>query len=129
MNRREYIAALSSLAASKWADEGWSEPEEWGPIGNGAYPLDGISGSELVLFADGSIGQWTIEPYDIDETTVEVHYTSEYVRLGVDAEGDEISAGGGFDLTSDEARNLAVALFRAAEEMDRRPSRTEETDG
>ena len=122
MNRREYISALSSLTAAQWDGEGWPDPEEWPPIGDGGIIVDDVSVSDLTTYADGTIGMWNIMPGDVDEGTVEVDYTEDYIHVGVHGVGELIETGAGFELTSDQARDLAVALYRAAEEKDRRPT-------
>jgi hypothetical protein len=132
MKRREYLAALSAAVAARRESGGSEcEPEEWEPIGTKIFRVGEVATSGAHFYGDSIVAGWNISNDQLDERRAIVEYDRDEVLLNVKGKrgGDRMSFGSGVALSVDEARDLAVALFQAAEEKEKRPDDSEETDG
>lgn len=122
MNRREFIASISAATVAGWeADGDPPRPEEWDPVSPGVYHVLNVNTEKTILSCETNHWGILLEEADFDESVIQVAYTDEQVTIDIDAEGrDHIHADMFAALDPDAARDLAVAIYSAAEEMDRR---------
>jgi hypothetical protein len=122
LTRREALSALGALAATRWDAEGFDDPpEEWDPI-EGPMDVVDVDPARPSLTGEGPLGGFLLDRDDVADAALSVWYDRPgvYVSLEVEGEGD-VYAGGSGMLDPDQARDLAVALYQAAEELERRP--------
>lgn len=129
--RREYMGGLASLAAAEWATEDYDieNAENWdAPVG-GVWTVANMAPKQIIASAATGFGTMEYDDKNFTQREVEVTYTESGVNVDIDAEGDEPDHGAkprvGALATFDPegARELAVAIYMAAEELDRRPDR------
>lgn len=125
MGRREFLASLSALAASQLEAD---DVEHRGVPGHGVVSTGVVTPERLRFHGDDGISGWNIEGDILEERRLEVLYDQQGIQLTVDGANteweplsvgdtnDELRAGTGVTLTNDQARELAVALFAAAEQ-------------
>lgn len=123
MQRRDFMSAVAALAATRWDNEDYDieNAEEWEPIDSGTYETGRFSPDYLSASGQGKFASWLLEDDDLPERTMEVFYSPQAVHLTFEGSDGDVRAGGLADLTTDQARDLAAALYQAAEELDRRP--------
>ena len=122
LSRRQYMAAVVTAAAARWDNEKYDieNADEWEPMDGGTYETGQFTPSALTTSGDGTVAGWLIEDDKLTERTMEVFYDPSAVHLTFEGKSDELRAGGLAELTTDQAREIAAALFQAAEELDRR---------
>jgi hypothetical protein len=119
MERRDFLQGLAAATAAQWED--LEDIEDLEPLGHEVYSTGEISPEEIVGHADGKYGGVAFEEEDFTNRMAEVWYWKNGVSLDIEAEGeDTVSSGQLLTLTPRQARELAVNLFQAAEELDRR---------
>lgn len=120
MSRRDTIKALTSLAAARWrADEDIDEPiSEWPPLNAHSYVTAELTPEALTTSGHGPAANWRVTTDRFTDETITVRYSRDGIQLAADGRTDDIHAGSTTDLTTDQARTLAVALFQAAVELD-----------
>lgn len=122
LSRREAMQALSGLAAARWAEQDLDpdEADEWGELRSG-YETGRHELRAASAVARGPFGGGAAFRDDVTDARATVtygHSTGVSVHLDAEAAGaDEVSAG--LDLEPDEARELAVSIYCAAEELER----------
>lgn len=128
MNRREALQSLAALASSAWTAEGWDPDgmEEWDPVKSGVYAYDRweYDVQRLTAHVEGPMTFGELRDV-FTARGVRVAYTENGVWLGVDGQGEGYRTGLVATISPDVAREVASALYMAAEEFDRRPSATE----
>lgn len=123
MQRRGFLGGVAGLAASQWAADGLDPAniEAWDPLEDGIYQTGSISPHAVSSSGGGAAASWLIEDDDLTDRTASVAYSRSGISLAVEGESDGLHAGALAELTPEQARDLAAALFQAAEEYDRRP--------
>lgn len=123
MQRREFMGGVAALAATRWDSEDYDieNAENWEPPTGGTFETGTFTPKLVTTSGDGKIGGWLLEDTDFTERTMEVFYDDGGVHLTIEGKGDDVRGGGLAELDTDQARNLAAALYQAAEELDRRP--------
>ena len=123
MQRREFMGGVAALAATRWDGEDYDieNAENWEPPTGGTFQTGTFTPTLVTTSADGQIGGWLLEDTDFTERTMEVFYDADGVHLTIEGKGDGVRGGGLAELDTDQARDLAAALYQAAEELDRRP--------
>lgn len=96
------------------------EDDEWEPIRGGVYKTVSVTPREFRSSGDSQSVGWLIEDGDTDDRDVEVFYTPDGVTVGVGGRGNGLRADAAAELSTDRARELAVGLYQAAEELDHR---------
>lgn len=125
MNRREALQSLAALASARWAAEGLDPEmagEDWDRIdGSAGYTVDEFTPDGMILSADSYMSTFVMDRDWIQERHLGVYYDSRGVNLDVEGSGEEwVRAGSLTWLSAEQAREVAVALFMAAEEQERR---------
>lgn len=129
-SRRQYMSGLASLAAAEWATKDYDieNAENWDPVTDGDYLTGEVSPEYVMGSASGTHAHMAFERDDLRDTTAHVLYnhTGVSVELGGSEEGEDDPVernyvGALAHFTPDQARDLAVAIYMAAEELDRRP--------
>ncbi len=122
--RRQYMSAVAAAAAARWDDEDYDieNVDEWEPMDGDTYRTATFTPRYLSATGEGKFASWVLEDEDLPERTMDVFYRTEAVHLtfeGADRERD-VRAGSLADLSTDQAKELAAALYQAAEELRRR---------
>lgn len=124
MNRREAMQSLVAAATARWTAEGWNpqEMEDWEPVTSGIYGYErwGFEATEMSGHVNGPITHAEIDEFSSRE--IRVAYTEKGVWLDVDGKVEEITVGALATLSPEQAKDIAVALYQAAEELERRGS-------
>ncbi len=117
---QRYMSAVAAVGC--WDDEDYDieNVDEWEPMDGGTYETGRLTPSRLRASGDGTVAGWLIEEDTFTNRTMEVFYNSSAVHLTFEGKSEELRAGGLAELTTDQARDLAAALFQAAEELDQR---------
>lgn len=122
MNRRDYMKSVSALAVARRGtpaeDYDVDEPDTQLREGWFAhFEATRFSASYL-----GDFGGFELIGREVDEQLVEVAFDSDGVLLTVDGRNDDysIDAGAMGVLEPEEAREVAAAIYRAAEEVEAR---------
>lgn len=126
MKRRSFIETLAALAAARRSDG--RQPDDlggWHDADTDDLTIGDVAPEEVTVSATGSLGEWLLDDAALSERRLEVSYDALNILLSVEASGDTIEAGTLTALTPEQAREIAVALYQAADEHDRR---WEETD-
>lgn len=120
VTRRQYLGALAAGAAANWdaAEYDIENVDEWG---------DRVEHVEIGSFdpasfrSSGDLGcsGYLVENQDVERPTAEVWYDGSGVALTLEAalDGGDYSGAVG-EFTPEEARELAVAVYQAAEELE-----------
>lgn len=120
--RRDYMAAVASAAAGVRLAEGndLENVDEWEELA-GTYETGSFAPELYYASGFGNLGSYHVDPEDVDELVLSVFYDSNNVNLNVEGErGDELTSGALVGLSTDEAREVAAAIYAAAEELDAR---------
>lgn len=127
MERRTFMGGVATLAAARWNDEGVDieAVEAWEPLDGGVYHTGRFTPQAVQTSGDGTKAGWSLSDDDFSDRTMEVFYSPDAVNLTFEGTGDPVWGGGLAELTTDQARELAAALFQAAEELDRRSGVTD----
>jgi len=122
MQRREFMGGVAALAVTRWENEDYDieNVENWNPLVGGTYNVGTFTPQLLTTSGDGPVSDWLLEDDEFADRTMEVYYDPDAIHLTFEGEGDGVRGGGLAELTTDQARDLAAALFQAAEELDRR---------
>lgn len=122
MNRRTYMEGVASLAAARWAGEDYDieNVDEW-DAPDGLYTTGEFAPESLRGDGRGQIGEWCIRDRDLTDRTVTTCYDERGVNLFVEGSGGELSTGCSIKIAPDTAKELAAALYQAAEEFEKRP--------
>lgn len=122
MNRRETLQTLAALAAGRWASEGWDpdEMENWDEIGGGVYNTTELDLASYYASVNSVVLHWE-EADRFEAGKLVVAYDEKDVTLITAGEAELFDASSLVELDPDQAREVAVALYQAAEEHERRP--------
>lgn len=122
VTRRQYLGGVATLAATRWENEDYDieNVENWDPLKGGTYTTGTFTPQQLTTSGEGTVSGWLLEDDDFTDRTMEVFYDPDAVHLTLEGQGEDLRRGGLAELTTDQARDLAAALFQAAEELDRR---------
>jgi len=126
MDRRTFITTLPGLvgfAMTRWDEEGITPPtldDDLDPIDNGIYRTGEFTPEAVTGSGQGPISQWEFNAEDFEEQVLEICYTCGGVSLEIQAKGEEKRDGMLADFSTDQAREIAAALWQAAEERDHR---------
>lgn len=124
LSRRDALTAVATAAASHWreSDYEWSNLEEWDEIESGHYPTGKLTPQKMWGSADTRFASLGVESEDTSKQLLKVWYSdSQGVALDSGAYGDDgLRFGQLATFTPDDARELAVAIYQAAEELERR---------
>lgn len=120
-SRRESLDELKALTDSQLEEEDHDieNVEEWGEF-DSVYDVGSYSPHSVSFKADGEVSAFLFEDKFFDEREAEVFYDSSSVTISLQAKGeDPLSASAGAEFTPEEAKEIAVGIFQAAEEMSR----------
>ena len=120
--RRQYMAGVAALAAGRWSDAEYDidAVDEWEPLKGGLYTTGVFSPASILTSGDDPDGGWLVEDDDLSERTLEVTYDSDGVQLAIEGSAADTCAGGLAELSPEQAREIAAALYQAGEELERR---------
>jgi hypothetical protein len=116
---------IASRLASQWAADDFNigDAHKWDPVAGATYDVETLSPSLLTASVDTSNAHLRLENDEFADRNAEVFYSPRGVLLGLNGTAGEHVRGGALaTFEPEEARQLAAALLRAAEELDRRPS-------
>lgn len=128
LSRREALESLAALASARWAAEGHDpdEIENWTPIGTG-HLIGELEPEALSYSTRGPGFHADLRGPELEDRSLRLRYGDGEIWISTEAEaGDRL----GSHLTAvdaEDARELAVWLYQAAEELERRPSGEPET--
>jgi len=118
--RRSILETIGALAATRWDAEGFG-PEDvdgWaGPTG-GVRETGQFAPTWMLTSGEGPAASWRMENQKFDERTLRVLYDHGGVQVDIEAEGDGVRGGALVELQPEQARELAVSLYQAAEEQE-----------
>lgn len=124
VTRRQYLGALAAGAAANWEESDYDieNVEEWGDeiehVSIGRFTPLAYAGS-----ADLGHSGFSVERRDVTDPMTAVWYNRRGVIVSLEAEWElgeyDAYSGGSADFDPDEARDLAVAIYQAAEELER----------
>lgn len=118
--RRSILETIAALAAARWDAEGFG-PEDvdgWeGPTG-GIRETGEFSPMRMLTSGEGPAAMWRMEDRKFEKRTLRVLYDHGGVQVDIEAEGDGVRGGTLVELQPDQARQLAVSLYQAAEEQE-----------
>lgn len=125
MNRREALQSLAALASAAWTAEGLDPEmagEEWDRIdGSAGYTVGEFAPDGMIVSGDSPMSTFIFDGDRIHERFLGVYYDSRGVNLDIEATGEDwIRAGSLTWLSAEQAREVAVAIYMAAEEQERR---------
>lgn len=121
IGRRDALQALAALASARWAEEGidFDRADEWGDLSGGIRRTGEIDAAAAGAVVRAPFGTAGVDRENSSEATVTVAYDdTERVRLSTMIEAGEAYADSGTELDPDDARELAVALYQASEELE-----------
>ena len=123
MQRREFMGGVAALAATRWENEDYEieNADEWEPLKGGSYTTGTFVPESMRTSGEGAVAGWLLEDDEFEDRTVEVFYDTSGVHLTIEGSGDDLYGGAIGEFEPDAAKQLAAALFQAAEEYDRRP--------
>jgi len=113
-----------ALEASRLLDGDYpiDDAEEWDPLEAACYGVAIVEGDKLNVRAEGPYAALEFEGGVFEDPAVDVWYSDRGVYLSLEGKEEQNRSTTSMRVTPDAARELAAALFRAAEEHDRRPS-------
>lgn len=121
MNRRQALQSLAALAAGRVAaGNGLVDHEEIDRPTAGDYLAGTMTPRYLAVDGWGPFTEFNIGGFDADEQVIEVWGDEYQVNLSQNCEVPEGYGGTYATMDPDDARALAVSLFMAAEEVERR---------
>lgn len=125
--RRQYMAGVAALAAARWDDAEYDidAVDEWGPLEGGVYRTGRFSPASLLASGDDPDGRWLVEDDDLSDRTLDVTYAQEGVEIAIEGSAEDTRAGALASLSPEQAREIAAALYQAAEELERRTETSE----
>lgn len=122
--RREFLEGVATVAAARWQSDELEidNVDEWEPIRSAVYETGEVEADSLSAMGQAGPAHWRVGDDDIEERILTASYDEEGPRLAVAgrAEGGLPKSESLARLTPDQARELAAALYQAAEEYDRR---------
>lgn len=117
------MSSVAALAAANWAAEDYdiANAEQWEPAGRGTYFTGRFDPEEIWASADDE--EWAVElsGKEVTDTTLHVHYDDQGVNVDIDGSADDRRAGALAKLDPEQAKEVAAAIYMAAEEQARRP--------
>lgn len=127
-SRRNFMSAVAALAGTRFDDADYEieNVDEWGPI-DGTYLIESFSPAAVNASGDGTVASWLLEDHELEDRTAEVFYNQSGVLLAFEATGKErnVRTGSRSEFTPEQAKELAAALYQAAEELQRRREATD----
>jgi hypothetical protein len=127
MERRDFMASVAGLAATRWENEGYNPEniEEWDPLEDGQCTTGEFTPSTLTTSWGREFSGGVFPDEQFSERTVTVDYDTTDVNFcfeGRDGDPDDGGhrAGGLIQLTPEQAQQLGAALYQAGEELERR---------
>lgn len=128
-SRRTFMEGVASMAAANWAEADYDieDAENWDPVQGGLYIVDEFTPSQIIttatVHADDPFHRVNCEifPEQLPERDVIISYDPSAVNVEIDGSGEDRRGGSLASLTPEQAREVAAAIYQAAEELDRRP--------
>jgi len=122
MQRREFMGGVAALAATRWENEDYDieNAEDWEPIEGGSYTTGTFVPATMRTSGEGAVTSWLLEDAEFEDRTTEVFYDTSGVHVTIEGSSEDLYGGAIGEFDPDEAKQLAAALFQAAEEYDRR---------
>lgn len=117
--RRAVLQGLAAAAAASSPLER-TEALEWEHDAGGTYISHRGTFEHLYGHLYGGLVHVDLEADDFTDHRAEVMYDRSGIHLNIDAESDEVSLGALAKLTNEQAREIAIALWQAAEEQEMR---------
>lgn len=119
--RREFMEGVAVLASARWDEEPYDieDAENWDPVETD-HTTGQFTPSRIWTSCDGPIGGLQIRD-ELDDHDLDVWYDAGGVNVDFEGRSEEFRATAGCTFSPKEARELAAALYQAAEELDRRP--------
>ena len=130
MERREFVAAVAALAATRLKDEGGADDgDHQEAMENGLYTTGSFTPTGMWTSGEGTVASWLVEPESLDEMELEVSYDATGILLSIEGRGDDVRGGVLGEFDRETAREAAAALYQAAEEHRHRMEDTTERAG
>lgn len=124
MKRREALQSLAALAAGRLAaGDGPVEASEVDKPASGDFHVGSIEPKHLAFNLWGQLIDADVGGRDVDEKAIDVWGNHQQINLSQDCDVSDAYAGSYATMDPDTARELAVAIYMAAEEADRRPDK------
>lgn len=122
MNRREVLQALGAAASAAWVEEGYdpSDLQSWRDEGGPYSTTQEVTPTSIMPFAEGRFASFSTPRGAFEERSVEVFYDSEDIVLAGQANSDDLKVDMSIGFSPEAAREVAVALYQAAEEFEAR---------
>lgn len=123
MQRREYMSAVAGLAASNWAAEDYDieDADEWDPATPGHYFTGRFAPSAITSTSQNSTHLLEFRDGDFSDRVLNVQYDEDHVNVAIEGSADGgVCAGALAELSPEQAKEIAAALYMAAEEQSRR---------
>jgi hypothetical protein len=123
MQRREFMNGVAAIAATRWDNEEYDieNAENWDTMEGGSYTTGKFDPSAMRASGEGSVASWSIDPSEFDERVVEVYYDTSGVHVSMEGNSDGLYGGALGQFDPEEAKQLAAAIYQAAEMYDRHP--------
>lgn len=123
MERREFVGGLAALAGVQWDEEGLDieSADEWEPLGPGLYFTARQSVDELVARVRSDSERLLADDGEFPSPEVQVYYDRDGVHVDLEGSADSTNLSISNALTPAQAREVAVGLYQAAEELEKRP--------
>lgn len=122
ISRREYVltaATLSGLAEGLREEDGYDLEEMRDvPEQNALWGSGDVTPQSMASSGYGPAARWSVDDRQLDDVTLNVHYDGITVNLDLEGKSESARAGYLATLDPDQAKEIAVALYRAAEDVE-----------
>lgn len=122
-SRRQALQAVAALATTAWAADDIDpadEPQESRPYGAAGYTVNELEGVGLVTSVRSCCMDVSLADRDeFEATKLGVYHDGGTVQVDLDGQGEKHHGGTLATLDPEQAREVAVAIYMAAEEASR----------
>ncbi len=114
--------SAADLAAARLDTEDYEidNADEWGTMGCQSFYTGTFTPDSIQTSGDGTVAGWLLEDDDLDDRTLEVFYDTSGVHVAIEASGEAVFGSTGCEFSPTQAKQVAAALYQAAEELQRR---------
>ncbi|RYJ08354.1 hypothetical protein ELS19_17535 [Halogeometricum borinquense] len=114
--------SVADLAAVRLDAEDYEidNADEWGTMGCQSFYTGTFTPNSIQTSGDGTVAGWLLEDDDLDERTLEVFYDTGGVHVAIEGSGEAVFGSTGCEFSPKLAKQVAAALYQAAEELQRR---------
>lgn len=113
-----YLASLATAVGMDYTTADFGTDGTWTWDDSGPFLTTHTEMLEPSGGVEGPICDVQYEPAHFDRAAADVRYTTEGVQIHLEARGEDAVLAMGGQLTNEQARELAVALWQAAQERD-----------